>query len=303
MIPKIIFNTDPGHDDALAIMLAAKSGLVDIQAITTIAGNATIENVTNNAGFIIDLLGQDIPIYSGSEKPLVRDLIKANVHGEGGLAGVIVNKKRLLTGNAVEKIIDIIRKNPGKISIVMIGPETDIAKAFQKDPELPKLIKQLVIMGGAIEVPGNKNRVAEFNVFVDPEAADIVFNAPVKKVLVPLDECNKIPLFLTDFEKLKGSALYDPIISMMCEFIKGIATFENTQGALVYDALAAYYLINPKAYTLTDMDVRIETKGELTRGMSVADRRTWGEKNPNVSVVTKIDRDVFVSDFLRILGK
>ncbi len=303
MRQKIIIDTDPGHDDALAIMLLVKSGMVDIQAITTVAGNATIREVTNNARFIADLVGLDVPIFSGAEKPLKRPLIQAVVHGSGGLAGVTVTKKEKLTGNAAEKIIEIVRKNPGEISLVVIGPQTNIAQAFLKDPMLPKLIKQIVIMGGAIEVPGNKNRVGEFNIFVDPEAAKIVFDAPVLKILVPLDQCNTMPLFMEDFRKLKGSPLYRPIIAMMREFIAGIAQFENTKGALVYDALAAYFLVNPKAFTVRRMDVRVETAGEFTRGMTVADRRGWGEKNPNVDVVVRIDRRAFVRDFIRILSR
>jgi inosine-uridine nucleoside N-ribohydrolase len=300
---KIIIDTDPGHDDALALMLLVKSDLFEIKAVTTVAGNTDIQQTTNNARFLLDLLGEDAPIFSGAKKPLKRWLIKANVHGKTGLAGADVRKKEKLNGLAVDKIIEIVRDNPGKVSLVVIGPETNIAEAFLKDKELPSLIKEIVIMGGAIEVPGNKNRVAEFNVFVDPEAAKIVFDAKVKKVLVPLDRCNEIPLFLDDFDKLKGSKLHKPVMAMMRHFIKGIAKFEGIEGALVYDALATYYLVNPKAFVLKKMDVKIETDGELTRGMSVADRRTWGEKEPNVEVVVKIDRNRFVKDFIKILRR
>jgi len=303
MKQKIIIDTDSGHDDALAIMLLAKSDIVDIQAITTVAGNATIDKVTNNARFIIDLIKLNVPIFSGARKPLTRPLIQAVVHGDSGLGGAVINKIEKLTGNAVEKIIEIVRLNPGKISLVVIGPETNIGKAFLLDPMLPKMLKQIVIMGGAIEVPGNKNRVSEFNIFVDPEAAKIVFDSPVKKVVVPLDQCNKIPLYMEDFQRLRGTPIFKPIISMMREFIKGILQFENSKGALVYDALAAYYLINPKAFTLKSMDVQIETKGELTQGMTVADRRNWGQKKPNVAVVVEIDRDAFVRDFITLLSK
>ncbi len=300
---KIIIDTDPGHDDTLAIMLLEKSGLFDIKAITTVAGNSGIQNTNNNARYILDLIKSKTPIYSGSAKPLKRKLIQANVHGSTGLAGAKITKKEKLTGDAVQKIIDIVRKNPKQISIVVIGPETNIAKAFIKDPALPSLIKELVIMGGAISVPGNKNMVAEFNIFVDPDAADIVFRADVKKILIPLDVCNDIFLNLNDFEKLKGSALYKPITSMMGFYIKGIRKFEKTTGALMYDPLAAYYCINPKAYQTKLMDIKIETESELTRGMTVADKRNWGDKKFNVNVVTSIDRISFVRDFIEILKR
>lgn len=299
--PIVIVDTDPGHDDALAIMLLILSQKADVQAITTVAGNVDIQKTTNNARFILDLIGSNIPIFSGSEKPLRKKLITANVHGISGLAGVKVSKTEKLNKQAVNSIIQVIEKNPGKVTLVSIGPETNIAKAFIKRPAIAKLLKQIVIMGGAINVPGNKSRVAEFNLFVDPDAAKIVFDAPVKKVMIPLDVCNEIPLFLEDFKKINGK-LRKPVLSMMKHFIKGIAKFENFKGALVYDALATYFLINPKAYTLTRMDVRIETSGELTNGMSVADKRSWGKKVLNTEVVTKIDRKSFIEDFIKIMS-
>lgn len=299
----VIIDTDPGHDDALAIMLLEKSKMVDIKAVTTVAGNSTIENVTNNARYILNLLNSATPLYSGSAAPLKRPLVQAVVHGKSGLAGADVSVREPLTDNAVDKIISIVRACPGEISILAIGPQTNLAHAFIQDPELPSLIKQVVIMGGAIAVPGNKSRVAEFNVFVDPEAADIVFSANVRKVLIPLDVCNDIKLQMSDFEKLKGSPLYEPLLKMMKEYISGIGKSEKVNGALMYDPLAAYYLINPDAHTLEPMDIKIETKSELTRGMTIADRRIWGEKNYNVEVVTKIDGETFVEDLLEILKK
>lgn len=300
---KIIIDTDPGHDDVLAILLLEKSGLFDIKTITTVAGNSTIQNTTNNARYALDLIESTTPIYSGAEKPLKRELIRADVHGETGLAGAEITKEEELTKNASQKIIEIVRANPKKVSIVVIGPETNIAEAFMKDPVLPSLIEKIVIMGGAINVPGNKNRVGEFNIFVDPEAADIVFKADVKKVLVPLDVCNNIFFTLDDFDRLKGYSLYEPIKNMMKSYIQGIKDFEKATGAFMYDPLAAYYLINPGAYKTTPMDIQIETKSDLTRGMTVADRRKWGEKNYNVDVVVSIDKDTFATDFFNILKK
>ena len=300
-LPPIIIDTDPGHDDAMAIMLLIKSKLFDVKAITTVAGNVKIQDVTNNARYVLDLLESDVPIYSGETRPLKRQPVIAQVHGNRGLAGANITKTEKLNHEAVNQIIRIVRENPHEVSIVVIGPETNIARAFIKDPELPKIVKQLVIMGGTIEAPGNKSSVAEFNIFCDPEAAKIVFDSEVKIILNPLDVANHMPMFLEEFEKLKGSKLYQPIISMMTHFIKGIEKFELTKGALMYDPLVAYYLVNPKAYKLTNMEVHVETKGEYTYGMTVVDRRTWGEKNPNVSVITSIDRKSFVNDFVKII--
>lgn len=302
---KIIIDTDPGHDDALAIMLMVKSGLFDIKALTTVAGNSTIENVTRNATCILNLLeNQTIPIYSGKKNPLKRELVQAVVHGKSGLDGIDTNKTRYtITNNAPEKIIEIVRANPGKMTILALGPLSNIARALIKDPKLPLLIREIVIMGGAINVPGNKNRVAEFNMFVDPDAADIVLRAEVKKVLIPIDICNDTPLFLRDFNKLKGTKLYNPIISMMKQFIRGISKYEGTKGALVYDAIAGYYLVNPEAFRLEAMDILIETLGEYTFGMTVVEKRKSEKKKYNINVAIEIERNKFTEDFIKILKK
>lgn len=302
-LPKIIIDTDAGHDDVLAMMLLAKSKQVNIMAITTVAGNSTVQNATRNTTFTLDLLNRrDIPIFSGKENPIKRKLITAVVHGKSGLDGVDTSNTNFkLTTDAHQKIIKIVRANPHEVTILTLGPLTNIARAFIADPRLPSLVKKIVIMGGAINVCGNKNRVAEFNMFVDPEAADIVFKSKVKKVLVALDPCNNIILYQSDFENLKGSSLYLPIKKMMRQFIKGIQKYEGVKGALVYDAIAAYYLLNPSAFQCKPMDIVVETRGEHTFGMTVAEKRASEIKNFNVDVVSKIDRNRFTRDFIKII--
>lgn len=300
---KIIIDTDPGHDDALAIMLMGKSQLFDVLAITTVAGNSTIQNTTNNARFVLDLLGEKTPLHSGAHSPLERELITAVVHGESGLAGANITKQESLTGDASEKIIELIKNNPNQITILALGPLTNIAEAFTKDASIIPLIKEIVMMGGAIAVPGNKNRVAEFNIFVDPEAADIVFRTSIKKTLIPLDACNHAFLTIYDFDQLKGCNLYEPIRKMMKFYINGIKIHDGITGAIMYDPLAAYYLINPDAFIVELMDVQIETEGQLTRGMTVADLRNRSEKHPNIIVAKSADREIFVRDFIEILRR
>jgi inosine-uridine nucleoside N-ribohydrolase len=203
---KIIVDTDPGHDDALALMFLERSRLFDICAISTVAGNSIIQNTTNNARYILDLLNSRIPLFSGAAFPLKRELIQASVHGENGLAGTVIKKQEPLSGNAPDKIIEIVKENPNQITVLALGPLTNLARAFQKDPSIIPLIQAVVIMGGAIAVPGNKNRVAEFNIFVDPDAADIVFRSKTQKTLIPLDACNHIFLSLEDFDMLKENS-------------------------------------------------------------------------------------------------
>ena len=195
----------------------------------------------------------------------------------------------------------MIKANPHQVTMLTIGPLTNIARAFMTDPKLPSLVKEIVIMGGAINVCGNKNRVAEFNMFVDPEAADIVFKSNVKKTLVPLDPCNDIVLSESDFEKFKGSSLYLPIKRMMRQFIKGIEKYEGVKGALVYDAIAAYYLLNSSAFHCNPMDIVVETEGKHTFGMTVVEKRVSKIKRCNVDVAMKINKDAFIKDFITVI--
>lgn len=195
---------------------------------------------------------------------------------------VVSSPKLEVTGYKIsmspEEIVSIINKNPHEITILAIGPLTNIAKAFTKDPSLPGLINEIIIMGGAINVCGNKNRVSEFNFYVDPEAADIVLTAECKKILIPLDACNQTAIFMNEFNKLKTTKLYAPIMSLMNHYISGIKKHEGLEGAIVYDALAAYYLLSPDSISLEAMDIIVETDGLHTRGQTVAEKRLSKEK-------------------------
>jgi inosine-uridine nucleoside N-ribohydrolase len=301
--PKILIDTDAGHDDVLAMLLLLKSGQVDVLAITTVAGNSTITNTTRNAAFTLELLDRkEIPVFSGYATPLKRKLVVAVVHGKSGLDGADTARTIFkLTRDAHLQIGRLVRENPHQVTILTLGPLTNIARAFLADPTLPSLVKEIVMMGGAVYVGGNKSRVAEFNLFVDPEAAEIVFKAKVKKTLVPLDPCNEVILSPDDFEKLRGSALYAPIRTMMEQFILGTERYEGTRGAYVYDAIAAYYLLKPTAFHCELLDIVIETKGEHTFGMTVVEQRKIEKKQPNVNVALKIDRNRFVDDLLKVL--
>jgi len=298
---KYIIDTDPGHDDAMAIMLAIKAGL-EVVALTTVAGNSNIKNTTKNAEYVLDLLGRnDIPIYSGSENPLERDLILAVVHGESGLEWIDPDTEGKITNNAVEKILELIQSEDD-ISIIALWPLTNIARAILQDPDTFLKVKELIIMGGAIRVPGNKNRVAEFNIFVDPEAADIVFQFPIKKTIVPLDACNDIQLQLSDFEQIQWD-LRNPLIAMMKPYIQNIWDNEGTYAALMYDPLTVYYVLNPENCDTEVLDILVETKWELTRGMTVADLRNKPEKNNTINVVRSILSEEFTRDFIDILSR
>jgi inosine-uridine nucleoside N-ribohydrolase len=302
---KIIIDTDPGHDDAMAIMLAVKSEAFDVLAITTVCGNSTIENTTRNARFVLQALGrEDIPVYSGAGKPLKQDLIQAVVHGKTGLEGIDPKNESKLTNNAVEKILTLVKENPGEVTLVTLAPLTSIAMAMQKDPETMKKIREIVTMGGAINVAGNKNRVAEFNIFVDPDAAKVVFDFPVKKTLVPLDACNHVQLMLQDFRAIKDKKLRGVLIKMVKPYIKNLARDAGVKAALMYDPLTVFYLLNKAVCKTYQDNVQVETKGEATRGMTVVDKRavTDGAK-PNMTIVAYISQAKFRNKFIATLSK
>ncbi len=305
MKQKIIIDTDPGHDDAMAIMLASKSPELEVLAITTVSGNSTIENTTRNARFIVDFIGRnDIPVYSGADTPLVRELVQAVVHGVSGLEGVDPKNESNLTGNAAEQIIRIVKANPGEVTLIALGPQTNIAQAIRKDPKAMKLVKEIVSMGGAIDVAGNKNRVAEFNVFVDPEAADIVMRFPVPKIMVPLDACNHVQMQLADIERITNNSLRALLIRMFTPYIANIKKDTGIKAALMYDPLTVFYLLQPNSCKSQAMNVQIETKGKITRGMTVVDKRKITDTTaPNVTVVTYIKLDDFVERFIETLNR
>lgn len=304
MAQKIIIDTDPGHDDALALILACKSSEFEVLAVTTVCGNSTIENTTRNARYIMGFIGQnDVPIYSGAAKPLARDLVQAVVHGASGLEGIDPQNEPILTDDAPAQILRIIRENPGEVTIVTLGPLTNIALAIQKDFETMQSVKQIVSMGGAIEVAGNKNRVAEFNIFVDPEAADMVMQYPMPKVLVPLDACNHVQMSLADFEQVRDETMRTLLIKMMRPYIANLSKDAGVEAALMYDPLTVFYLLQPGSCRTKPYNIQIESKSELTRGMTVADRRVVTDGlTPNVTVVLDIKTADFVNRFIDTLN-
>jgi purine nucleosidase len=301
---KLIIDTDPGVDDAMALMLAIKSGRFDLQAITTVCGNATIEDVTRNARYILELLERnDIPLYSGAAAPLSRMLQVSVVHGSNGLGKIVPENAPALTGNAVQKILELVAAHPGEITLVALGPLTNVAQAILADPRVMNAVHEIAMMGGAIAVPGNKNRVAEFNFFVDPEAADVVFRFPVPKSIVPLDACNRIRFALADFEAITNDRLRHALIEMAEPYITSIAADEGIDHAPLYDPLTIQYLLTPEACECYRCNVAIETAGLLTRGMSVADLRPKPEAEPNTTVVYAMDEFVFRRSFIETISR
>ncbi len=302
---KIIIDTDPGHDDMLAMLLMCAAPEIEVCAVTTVAGNSTIQNVTNNAQFILKLAGcPEIPLYSGAKKPLRRKQVLAVVHGESGLDGIEVTEQRTLDGRAVDNILRLIRKNPGQISLLILGPQTNIATAIMREPETMKLAREFVIMGGAFKVPGNKNRVAEFNICVDPDAAAIVADFPIKKTYIPLDVCNQIQVPLDEFARIEDANIRKNVCAAMKPFVANLQANElDVSGALMYDALAAYFVLKPEVCETREVALVVETEGVFTAGMTLVDERPFSNKEPvNASIVTRIPKRQFIEDYFATVG-
>ncbi|ALL12662.1 nucleoside hydrolase [Caulobacter henricii] len=271
MTHKIIFDTDPGIDDAMALLFIEASPDLDLLAITTIYGNADIETTTRNALYLKQRFGLTAPIYKGTEKPLTRPRNPSPtfVHGENGLGDVE------LTGlvpaqpeakPAHQAIIDIARQYPGEVTLVAVGPLTNLALALQADPEVTRLLKAVVIMGGAFGLagkPGNVTPVAEANIWNDPEAADQVFTAPWPLTAVSLDVTTQVVMSPTYMDALEASA--GPAGQFLNAISKPYAAFygerDGVVGCCVHDAAAAAYVIDPSLFSVRRGSVRVVTEG------------------------------------------
>ncbi len=214
--------------------------------------------------------------------------------GKTGLTGVNVKPIKVVEGRAIETLTALNQET----NVLLLGPQTNLALALKKNPRLESKINSLVIMGGTINCPGNTNQYAEFNIFTDPEAARIVLETSIPKVLIPLDICYQVPLYLSDFEQITNPKYSKIILNIIKPYIKALAKYENQNGAIVYDALAAYYLLNQNAFTLTPMNLSIETFNLSRLGQTIVNQ----DLPPNINVVTSLDKKKFVSDFINIIN-
>lgn len=292
----VILDGDPGHDDAIAWMLAASSPMLDIKAITTCCGNQTLEKTTYNALRICTLLGIRCPIAKGRPTPMVAPPMTAGaVHGESGLDGPKLPEPEMELEEigAVELMAKIIRESDEPIQIVATGPQTNVATLLVTYPELKEKIRGISLMGGGIAY-GNWSCAAEFNILVDPEAADIEFRSGLPIIMAGLDVTEKALIFPEDFERVR--AVGNPVAKVVAEWLEFFYKFHRElgyEGAPVHDPVAVTALIRPDLLEIRDMHVDIETKGEYCRGMTVGDMRGGSTAEPNAKVIMNIDRDGF----------
>jgi inosine-uridine nucleoside N-ribohydrolase len=321
---RVIIDTDPGVDDAMAILLALNSPELKVEALTVVPGNVEGKQGVENALKIVSLAGRcDVIVAGGAHHPLNQKLITAQYwHGPNGLAGAELPESKCKADARFgpDLIIEMVHKHPHDITLIPIGPLTNIALAVSKDPSIVPLVKHIVIMGGSI-TGGNVNGAAEANIYNDPEAASIVFNAGWMVTMIGSDVGERT-LFtrkdLADLQEQHGPE--SDFIAKLADFYVTRSEKSGYTGAAMYDPLAVATEVDPTLVTLKDMHVDVETKGEFTRGETVANRMGYDEKNvlhadhyeidglmplrPNARVCTNSDADRFVQLFVsRIKGK
>ncbi|MEM7300200.1 MAG: nucleoside hydrolase [Pseudomonadota bacterium] len=307
---KIIIDTDPGQDDAVAIMLALASPELEVVGITTVAGNVPLELTTKNALKICELSGRsDVAVYAGADRPLLKPLVTAeHVHGKTGLDGPDLPEPTITTRpqKAVDFIVEtLLNEEPGSITLCPLGPLTNIAVALINAPEIAPRIREIVLMGGGYFEGGNITPTAEFNIYVDPQAAKIVFEAGVPLTVMPLDVTHKA---LTSVERLDqfrnlGTRAGLATAELLDFFERFDIEKYGSKGGPLHDPNVIAYLLKPDLYSGRNINVEIETVSDLTMGMTVAD--WWGvtDRKPNAYFVGEVDREGFFDLLIERIGR
>ncbi len=298
---KIIIDTDPGQDDAVAILLAlASPEEIDVLGITAVAGNVPLSLTQKNARIVCELAGKpDTKVFAGCDTPIARKLVTAeHVHGKTGLDGPTLPDPvmELADGHAVDFIIDTLRAEPeGTVSLCPLGPLTNIATALTKAPDIASRIQEIVLMGGAYFEVGNITPTAEFNIYVDPEAAKIVFACGAPITVMPLDVTHKalVTKPRNDAFRALGTSVGVAVAEMTDFFERFDKEKYGSQGAPLHDPCVTAYLIKPELFTGRHINVEIETSSDLTLGMTVADWWRVSGREPNATFMGDIDADGF----------
>ncbi|CAH2395685.1 nucleoside hydrolase [Mesorhizobium ventifaucium] len=307
---KIIIDTDPGQDDAVAILLALSSAELEIVGMTAVAGNVPLRLTEKNARKICELAGRpDIKVFAGAIRPLARELVTAEeVHGETGLNGPQLPEPtmELQDQYAVDFIVETLMKEvSGTITLCALGPLTNIALALIREPKIAPRIKEIVLMGGGFFEGGNVTPTAEFNIYVDPHAADVVLKSGIPIVMMPLDVTHKA---LTTAKRTQAfRKLGTRVGTATTEMLEFFERFDEekygTDGGPLHDPCVIAYLLKPELFRGRNCNVTVETASELTMGMTVID--WWGvTKRPNNAMVMRdIDHDAFFALLLERLGR
>jgi purine nucleosidase len=297
----IIIDTDPGQDDAVAILFAlGASDRLDVRAITTVAGNVPLSLTAKNARIVLGWANRtDIPVYAGCPRPLVREPVTAeHVHGETGLNGVPLEepKVELANGHAVDFLIKALRNAwPESITLCLLGPMTNLAAALVQDPDIRRGIKEVVLMGGGYHVRGNVTPNAEFNVYADPEAAAVVFGSGIPLVVLPLDVTHQVLSTKERIARLEN--LGNRAGTLIAAILQSHGSIEIKQmgadGGPLHDPTVIAYLLQPSLFSGRSVNVTVETRGELTVGETVVDWSGVTGRPANALWLNQVDSDGF----------
>ncbi len=296
----IIIDTDPGQDDAFAILLALASPELDLRAITVVAGNVPLHHTSRNARTICELAGRpDMPIYAGCDRPLMRPLVTAeDVHGKTGLDGydLPLPTMQLREQHAVDFLVETLRAGPDDgMTLCPVGPLTNIALALMRAPDIRTKIREIVLMGGAYFEGGNITPAAEFNIYVDPEAADLVFRSGLPITVMPLDVTHKA---LTTRERVEAFRRLPnrvgPVAAAWLDFFERFDVEKyGSAGAPLHDPCTIAYLLKPELFKAKQVNLCVETRSDLTLGQTVVDWWRVTNRPANVGFVTEIDAEGF----------
>ena len=294
MAKKVILDVDPGIDDAMAICIALFDPSIEVVAITAVGGNVAPDQATRNVQAIVEQLDPPRLPRLGAASPPENGLPVDARHlfGVDGLGNAGFNVAELLSPHPSEKIIcDAVRADPNAVTIVALGPLTNLARAFQRDPELASLVGEIVIMGGAVSGPGNITPAAEFNIYCDPQSARAVFRSLSTKTLIPLDITNRIVLSFDLFNKLpdESTAVGRFLQKILPPAFRAYRQQFGLEGIHVHDSVALMAMLHPKLFTTKEMGGDVETVGELTMGTTVFDRRPMPAWRSNMDVAVDMD--------------
>lgn len=304
----VVIDCDPGVDDILALMLAFKSEKLDVRAVTTVAGNVELDRTFLNALKVTAFMGWDVPVARGAEKPICCELVTAaEVHGADGMLGVTIpeGSKKPVAEPAWDVIWNEAVKAGGELTVIAVGPFTNIGIALMKYPDLPKLIKRFVVMGGSF-VAGNTTPAAEFNVLVDPEAAERMFHCGVPVYVCPLDVTHKA--YITSEEAasmiVAGNEKTEFFAKLAARGFNHVCKYTEGKGVPLHDPCAVLLTEDESLFTFEKCSVVVETRGSITRGMTITD--LWSDKQlglDNAYVVYDVDRARFIERIRQLIKR
>ncbi len=308
---KIIIDTDPGQDDAAAIMMAfASSAELEVLGLCAVAGNVPLSLTSRNVGIVCELCDRrDAAVYEGAEKPMVRQQVTAeHVHGRTGLDGVVLPEPTMPVRpmHAVDFIIETLRSEPeGTVTLCTLGPLTNIALALERAPDIASRVKELVMMGGGFFEGGNITPAAEFNIFVDPEAARNVFASGMPIVMMPLDVTHQ--LLTTKARVARIAELGTRPAQVLVDWLAFFERFDvekyGSDGGPLHDPAVIAYLLKPELFSGRTCNVEIETQSPLTVGMTVVDWWHVSGRKPNAKVMRHVDADGFFDLLTERVGR